>query len=174
MPSPRFDRSPETDVLVNFIVSMPESELIPYDRIGATIGMDVRRGRGRGLLVAARRIAEHEHRVFLRAGQAADGARGLYRCSPADFVGYGSFILQDFRRKAKVRIKRLSFADYERLTPEERRKLGTAATIAGVVAMASSRKAQAVVEGALTGAEKERLTATQTLQRLLSHASEIG
>ena len=165
--TPRFDRSPETDILCAAIRAMPESTPVPWSVFSAKVGMDVSpRGLGAKYLATARHVCEAEDRIFLKAAKTPDGELGLYRTSPSDKIGHGEGWLRRTRRSARVNFTRVASAEQDRLTPDERMRQGTVVTLTRVVELEMSTKARNIVQKAIAESGKATIEAGETMARL--------
>lgn len=160
-PLREFERHPNTDALAEVLRGVASGQEITYAHLTAEIGDDVQ-AEGRHYLQSARRILGREDRIFFHTVR----GYGLRRATDSSLVEEAPVTLSRLRRVARSQGNRLRAADWERLTPDERRQWSLHLSIREAVAHASSKRGVEKVLSA-TSEHTKSLGRKATLRALL-------
>jgi len=154
----KFHRSYDVQQLVDRLMKAKPGELVPYTEIDAIIG-DHRTSKAIGRIHSARKIVQSETRALFEVVT----HEGLRRLSNEQIPTLGAASLSRIRRESIRGAKRLSCADYDALTPEQKRKHDAAASHLGILAECSKPAAVKAIT-AKVEQENKKLTFDETLK----------
>lgn len=158
---PRFQRSIDTQMLMDKLSACAVGETISYDTLSEVIGRNVRNG-AVSSLTSARRALENEKGMAFEAIHNV----GLIRLDDKKKVDSAGAMVKGIHRRARRVKKRLGTVDLAKLDEHGRRAFDATATLAGVIDVMSSSSGQKRIEQRVS-ASKASLPLAATLQAFL-------
>lgn len=119
----------------------PESALLTYAQIKGVIGEDPQTAKGRAIVLAVINRLERYHEISYKN----ERYKGYFRTSPAAAVQYAGEIHEN-KMKGLHRVMRVAnCADYDRLTPEEKREHNTLVSVTGAQLLFTNKKSLVLI-----------------------------
>jgi hypothetical protein len=113
---PPFKASAERDRLIERMLKMEISELLPYGDIAGIIGESAQTQRGYSIIRSAKKLLRNEHhRVFVNIAN-----NGIKRLNDDEIVDHVTSVVVSVRRKVKVGSRELECVSYAELPVEKR------------------------------------------------------
>lgn len=159
--SPRFQRSIDTQILMDRLAQAAIGELVEYDDLSKLIQRDVRES-GYGSLMSARRALEAESSIVFEVVV----SKGLTRMDDSGKVNSAKAKVNGICRAARRVKRRLGAVDVSKLDSPGRLLFNATATIAGVLDVMSSRSGQRRIE-AKVAVTQDKLPLAATLSEFL-------
>lgn len=134
----------ETKLALERFSKLKEGETVSYSEMRAVIAMDPQ-GNGYGVISTARRQAQDQGIII-----AVVPKQGYQRLDPSATVGLAAGYTGKIRRVSKAGFKKLTAIgdDYARLTPEEKVRHNTLASVFAMVGQVTTEKSVRKVQAA--------------------------
>lgn len=148
--------SVDVQLIVKRLARCEVGELIKYSELSQLIGRNIQEKRD--ILDSARRVTQRDHKKVFGVVM----NEGVKRLSDAEIAESWKPDVASIRRKCGRAARRISVADYEKLSDEQKRKANTGLAIVGVISHMSKPKNAEVIEGAVDRQPK-RLDFSETV-----------
>lgn len=153
---------PEVDVdtmaIAKRLQSLKPGETLTYQALNASVPGRILNGKDRHILASARRIAcRHGVVVETISGE------GVKRLENAEIAQLHQPALTKISRISRRTARKMSCADYDKLTPDEKRSYNAGIATIGTIQLFTKPQSQRVVEAAVQTAQN-RISTEQTLK----------
>ena len=154
-----FNRSIDTQLLVDRLTMATEGEIIDYATLSGIIKRDVTNG-ARGSLIQAMRIVLSEHKIVFATVRKV----GIKRLSASESVDLAGTSVTKIHREAKRGAKKIQAVEYDKLDQGGQLKHNATAAVLAALHESTTRKRVLQVEKAVEN--RTKLAVAETLAAL--------